>query len=121
MLMKPESQPPSTSAHQARAADRRQQRRFFISNPGRLIAPEIDVECTLINISGCAAKVSVQCPFPPGQAVVLDIEEIGRFYGSVLRRQDDELIVQFDLDGTGRSDLVERIEEYLNAPQILRR
>lgn len=95
--------------------DRRDQRRYFLSNPGRLVAPFADVECTLINISGTAAKLSVSCDVQIGDNVALDIDAIGCFRATVLRVEEQEIIVEFNLDPTRRQRLLERIEDYLKS------
>lgn len=95
--------------------NRRDQRRYFLSNPGRLVAPFADVECTLINISGTAAKLAVSCDVEVGDSVALDIDAIGCFRATVLRVEEQELIVEFELDPARRQRLLERIEDYLKS------
>lgn len=94
--------------------DRRETRRYFLSIKGRMVAPFEDVECTLINISEVAAKVSAECDAEKGDRVALEIDGLGCYRGQILRGDGSEFIIKFDDIGPGRRDrMAQRITDLL--------
>ena len=95
--------------------DMRAQRRTRLELKGKLFNPENQCEeaCLVLDLSPNGAGLKTGCGAPLGLRVVLHVDELGRFEGTIVRRNRLYVGVQFKYSESGRERVAERIASYM--------
>ena len=96
-------------------AERRRFRRVRVDLPGRLFIPADGQEarCTITDLSPGGAAIASETVPEAGTAVVLYVDNFGRFEGNVVRRDGYGFGVAFVCTPSKRERIAERIERCL--------
>ncbi len=86
--------------------ERRRHERFDIERRVRAIGEDGVYEGTLKDVSAGGAAVLVGKTLAEAAEVELEIEDVGRFAGRVMRLDDDLTSVAFDLDEGEQDELI---------------
>ena len=97
-----------------RGPERRRDKRRALTLAGRIFCAGKgeNARCTLIDISPGGAAVSCTHDLENGDAVVLYLEELGRFEGTIVEACGERLSVQFDQSERARKRAMEKIALY---------
>ena len=95
-------------------ADRRKYERIKLFLPGQLFNPinEQSAPCKVLNLSAGGAAVQCDSEFPAGLALVLYIENFGRFEGTTIVHKNGQLALQFVIGESKRGRLKEMIKTF---------
>jgi hypothetical protein len=94
-----------------RGPERRRDKRRTATLTGRVFCAEKGeaVHCTLIDISPGGAAISCRHHLSPGDAVVLYVDELGKFDGAVVGHAGQRVSIRFDQDKRARKRAMEKI------------
>src|SRR5580698_4884525 len=94
--------------------ERRRDKRRAVTLAGHIFCTEKgeDAPCTLINISVGGAAVSCAHPFSRRDTVVLDVEGLGRFVGTVMATSRNRVSIQFEQSEKARKLTAKMIARY---------
>jgi len=94
-----------------RGPERRRDKRRAMTLTGRVLCAGKGeaVRCVLIDISPGGAAVSCLHSLASGDAVVLYVDELGKFDGCIIDRTDQRLSIQFDQSERARKRAMEKI------------
>ena len=98
------------------AKDLRSHRRYHTRMTGRLIAADIDVLCTVLDVSAGGAKLKSEIIAAEGDDIALSIPHIGFMRGTVCRCDGDLISVVFDSTPEKMNALSDRIEKFFKTP-----
>ncbi|HTW34424.1 MAG TPA: PilZ domain-containing protein [Rhizomicrobium sp.] len=94
-----------------RGPERRRDKRRTMTLTGRVFCADKGeaVRCTLIDISPGGAAVSCRHRLSPGDAVVLYVDELGKFEGAVVGQAGQRISIRFDQSERARKRAMEKI------------
>ena len=94
-----------------RGPERRRDKRRAMTLTGRILCADKGeaVRCTLIDISPGGAAVACRHRLSPGDAVVLYVDELGKFEGAVVDSADQRVSIRFDPSDRARKRAMEKI------------
>jgi hypothetical protein len=94
----------------------RRQRRTHLNVHGKVFVPEKQHEeqCLVLDLSPDGAGLKSACTAPVGTHVVLYVDGLGRFEGTIVRHNRLYLGVQFKYSKTARARIADRIWDYVN-------
>ena len=94
-----------------RGPERRRDKRRAMTLSGRILCADKGetVRCTLIDISPGGAAVSCRHHLSQGDAVVLYVDELGKFEGAVVGCTDHRISLQFDQSERARKRTMDKI------------
>jgi hypothetical protein len=94
-----------------RGPERRRDKRRAITLTGRVFCAEKGeaVRCTLVDISPGGAAVSCRHHLSRGDAVVLFVDELGKFEGAIVDHDGQRISIQFDQSKRARKRAMEKI------------
>jgi hypothetical protein len=91
--------------------DRRQNRRENVTVNGRLALPDgSEHNCVTLDISPSGLALRTSRTVAIGERIVVDLAEMGRFEGAVVRSSKNRIVIAFNLDTKKRGRLARRIE-----------
>jgi hypothetical protein len=95
--------------------DMRAQKRTRLELQGKLFNPKNQCEetCFVLDLSPYGAGLKTGCAAPQGLRVVLHVNDLGRFEGTVVRRNRLYIGVQFKYSEPARERIAGRIANYL--------
>ena len=95
-------------------ADNRKYERVQLFLPGQLFNPknEQSTECKVLNLSAGGAALQCDTQFPADLALVLYIENFGRFEGKTVVHANGQLALEFSIGETKRGRLKEMIKSF---------
>ena len=96
------------------SSDRREDRRYFISGEGRLVAPFADLSCQMLNISNSGVKLVADCDLAVGDVIAVDIIGIGFIRGVVSRVDETGVAAAFETDPDKQQKFEKRIRQYID-------
>jgi hypothetical protein len=97
-------------------AERRRFRRVRVDLPGRLFVPadSHEARCTVTDLSPGGAAIACETVPETGTAVILYVDNFGRFEGTVVRREDSGFGVAFVCTPSKRERIAEQLILFLN-------
>src|SRR5262249_432122 len=97
-------------------AERRRYRRVPLDLPGKVFVPDDGQEapCKVINLSPGGAAIDCEVTPPPGTQVVLDVDGVGRFEGTVGGRGGRTYGIAFVCTQAKRDRIAEQLTLFLN-------
>jgi len=100
--------------------ERRAGKRAPVGVKGKLFFPNhrYEEECTVLDLSPDGAGVKASCSVPIGAPVVLYVDGLGRFDGSLAQRNRLRVGLRFRQSPERRAKVAERIAEYLRYGKI---
>ncbi len=103
-------------ADEPAGAEKRRFRRVALDLPGKLFFPadESEERCTVIDLSPGGAAIKSAASPPIGTAVVLYVDNFGRFEGNVARRDDGGFGIAFICTPAKRERTAEQLTLFLN-------
>jgi hypothetical protein len=95
-------------------SDNRKYERIQLFLPGQLFDPrsEQSAECKVLNLSAGGAAVQCDTKFPSGHALVLYIENFGRFEGKTIVHATGQMALEFSIGETKRGRLKEMLKSF---------
>jgi hypothetical protein len=101
-------------------ADRRRFQRIRVDLPGKLFVPAVSQEyaCMVIDLSPGGANVTCATELTLETPIVLYVNTFGRFEGTIVRREDDNIGVRFLSTAMKRERTAEQLTLYLNRSLI---
>ena len=93
----------------------RARRRTRLKVQGKIFFPEkrYEEECLVLDMSPDGAGLKSACSAALGSSVVLYVDGLGRFEGTIIRHDRLHVGVQFEYSKTTRERIAERIADYL--------
>ncbi len=106
--------------------ERRASKRATTAAKGKLFFPQqnYEEECTVLDLSADGARLKASCSVPLGTLVVLYIDGLGRFEGTLIQRDRRNVGLQFKQTEAKRQKVASRVAEFVegtvSAPTALR-
>jgi hypothetical protein len=94
-----------------RGPERRRDKRRAMTLTGRVLCADKgeSLRCVLMDISPGGAAVSCRHSLSPGDAVVLYVDELGKFEGAVVDSAEQRISIRFDQSERARKRAMEKI------------
>lgn len=100
--------------------ERRAGKRANVGVKGKLFFPnhQYEEECTVLDLSPDGAGVKASCSVPIGAPVVLYVDGLGRFDGSLAQRNRLRVGLKFRQSPERRAKVAERLAQYLRHGKV---
>jgi hypothetical protein len=100
--------------------ERRAGKRAAVNVKGKLFFPDrkYEEECQVVDLSPDGAGVKASCSVPLGAAVVLYVDGLGRFEGTLAQRDRRRVGLKFKQSPDRRARVAEHIAEYIQFGKV---
>src|ERR1700760_2831064 len=95
--------------------ERRASKRAATAAKGKLFFPHqnYEEECTVLDLSADGARLKASCSVPLGSLVILYIDGLGRFEGTLVQRDRRNVGLQFRQSEAKRQKIVTKVAEFV--------
>ena len=99
-------------------AEKRRHPRHTLKRGVRAASEIAMAEGNIVDISAGGAAIEIKSNFEAKEEVELEIEDLGKFGGSVVRAFADGIAVEFDMEDEDEDQLLSKLEQLSDAMRI---